>query len=699
MAPVEARLRLSPTLIPFAAAVLGPLVFGFSTCLADGVDRQLGLDAAGNVVEISQSAVAEGAPQLFAFDPLFGHVGDQLTLYGDNLAGSAELPTVYVGDVAAPVVTSKSGQLTVVVPAGARSGHVRIESSLGQAQSPTPFLVIPASVDAFAADTVEPQGAESHLGFLEDSTRAVSFYADQGELFTLNVLGWSGNTAYLNVQYIAPNGSETSLGNGRNYPDSFNLAPVTQPGEHWLVFRATEQGVAKLELVNNPILTKDGPPSTASAQDQLDLRVGIPATAGDSFAVGVSDLSVSAGGFTRFKIYSPSGARVASFECRRNSYDRCNAYLSQVPEDGVYDLVASPVRVGANIESVSLWSSSDLLLSGLVSGENAIDIPRPGQRAVLEFEQPITETVRLALSSLSLDAGGYSAQYQALTPSGRCVRSSDCSQWSRLGLNSVVELPPEADGIASIRVGAGDDGLQSGSGAMTLVASTAYKLALAADAEASSFDGLLQGQSVEAEFSVDAGDAFGVGLTGIGFQPRLDNAEFSIIAPNGEVLGEIGCGRSYSIQCHGHVANAPESGVYKIIGHAKRGSTHSMAGAFWLTTDLTYQANLDQPINVALDRPGAKANINLNQPFLEPITLRVSERDFTPTRSTVLFQVVAANGECVPRADCATWSMLTRESVDLPSHPSGIATVRIAPAGNRTNSGAGSMTVLLESGN
>jgi phospholipase C len=80
------------------------------------------------------------APTVTSFSPLTGGAGTTITIHG---SGFAEATSVMFGGTAARYTRTSDGEITAVVPGGARSGPIEVGSSDGSGASDHSFSVIP----------------------------------------------------------------------------------------------------------------------------------------------------------------------------------------------------------------------------------------------------------------------------------------------------------------------------------------------------------------------------------------------------------------------------------------------------------------------------------------------------------------------------------------------------------------------------
>src|SRR5882757_5170085 len=109
----------------------------------DGSSAQYTYDPAGNILSIKRiaaTALAETGTSLAS-----GSVGSTLTIYGSGFSTTASGNQVWINGVLCTVVSSTANSITVIVPAGATSGPIKITVAGNTVTSTANFSVVPAT--------------------------------------------------------------------------------------------------------------------------------------------------------------------------------------------------------------------------------------------------------------------------------------------------------------------------------------------------------------------------------------------------------------------------------------------------------------------------------------------------------------------------------------------------------------------------
>jgi hypothetical protein len=96
--------------------------------------------SSGCVLNTTPPPPPPSPPALSGFSPGSGSVGTQVTISGQNLTGASAVK--FGGASATTFAVGSDGQITAVVPSGARSGYVTVTSPAGTATSSTQFQVL-----------------------------------------------------------------------------------------------------------------------------------------------------------------------------------------------------------------------------------------------------------------------------------------------------------------------------------------------------------------------------------------------------------------------------------------------------------------------------------------------------------------------------------------------------------------------------
>jgi YD repeat-containing protein len=209
-------------------------------------------DAVGNITAISRQTV--GPVNVFEFSPSTGDGSLVITLQGTGFSPTLAYNTVYIGSVAATVVSATANQLQVSVPANAVSSLISVR---------TPYGV-------FTNSTTFNPGVRVSI-----SPNSVTLSGTATQQFTAVVYGTANQSVAWYIDGWVPAGSSTAFGSLTTgglytaplYPLESGF--VTVHARSAVATAATEDGIATITLtpglspIVSPMISVQSGPSTA----------------------------------------------------------------------------------------------------------------------------------------------------------------------------------------------------------------------------------------------------------------------------------------------------------------------------------------------------------------------------------------------------------------------------------------------------
>jgi YD repeat-containing protein len=127
-------------------------------------------DAVGNILAIRRVDAAElpGAVGISVVSPQRGKPGTSVSIFGKGFGATPAQNTVTFNGTSATVVAAAAHRLTVLVPAGATTGPIRLAAPLGAATSPSPFHVF-GTISITPSSTALPAGASQQFSASDDA--------------------------------------------------------------------------------------------------------------------------------------------------------------------------------------------------------------------------------------------------------------------------------------------------------------------------------------------------------------------------------------------------------------------------------------------------------------------------------------------------------------------------------------------------
>jgi len=322
-------------------------------------------DAVGSIS--SQRIIPLGTLFIAGFSSSQGAAGSQLTING---AGFANIPSgniVNFNGVPATVLSATQTQLVVLIPNGASTGTISVQTGSVSATSSEPFVVSPAvpppTIAAFSPSLASPGATLTLTGGGFDTTIANNLIqmgagpwvsADAASATTIvtrvPAKAWSGK-----VHLQTPHGTAVSTSDFFVAPSGYTAAGIGSTGRI---------------AVGTPA------PVSLPVTGQAVLRI-FDASAGDLLSIGVSALTISS---ATIKIFAPDGSQLTSAVV---SASNLGLQLPQLSLTGTYAVV---VDGGANTGNLTLSLTAPSTGSVTVNGSPlTLNLAPAGQRAFITF--------------------------------------------------------------------------------------------------------------------------------------------------------------------------------------------------------------------------------------------------------------------------------------------------------------------------
>jgi len=322
-------------------------------------------DSIGNIS--SQQIIPLGTLAISGFSANQGVAGVQLTINGAGFSTTPGANVVSFHGVPATVVSASQTQLVVLVPNGASTGTVSVQTGSVTATSQDPFVVtasVPGPTIAAFSPTVAPAGATLTVtggGFdpvvannkvqLGSGPWGSATAATSTTLTTrVPAKAWSGK-----LGVMTPRGSAVSAADFFVPPSGYTAATISSTG------RIT---------VGTPVTISLPTPGQSSLQI-------FDAHAGDLLSFGVSALTISS---ATAKVFNPDGSLLTTATV---SSANQGLQLPQLPLSGTYAIIVDP---GSNTGNLTFSLSGPT--TGTVSVDGAplsLNLSPAGQRALITF--------------------------------------------------------------------------------------------------------------------------------------------------------------------------------------------------------------------------------------------------------------------------------------------------------------------------
>lgn len=479
--------------------------------------------------------LASGQLAIFAFVPMHGEVGTQVTIEGQGFSTSPSSDTVEFNGTPATVISASATQIVTTVPEGATTGPISVSvggSSVvsgisfvvdDTGQAPMISAVSPSVVTAGGTVTVtgshlDPIAGDTSVQIGGNAVQVSSASDTQLQLVTDNAT----SSGYVTVQ--TPYGEATSTSPVVVLPTNLSTSNVVSDNY------ATANGAGVTITI------------PAAGQTGALLFNG---TAGQWLSVLASSLTMSSGSLN-YVVYGPENVVVASGSI---STSAPSIHLPQLRVTGTYLIAFQPTSASAQFNA---QLTSDITMTPVQSLSMATTMP--GQTVRLLFQANAGGYWGFAFNKLVESNGNFS--YSIYQPDGTLYGSETCNV-SQGGCDyPAFNLP--ATGTYTVIV--------TPNGATTM----GYQVVEMPDPNQGAIQAgtpvsvnLAQfGQHNIYTFTATAGENVIVYESGLSTTPSGYNVNGWVIAPNGTVLTELS---PPSTSSYVNLQNLPQTGTYMLI--------------------------------------------------------------------------------------------------------------------------------------
>jgi IPT/TIG domain-containing protein len=349
--------------IVYAYDALGRLIQASDVTGGQAVVYQY--DSVGNIS--SQQIIPLGTLAISGFSSSQGSAGTQLTINGAGFSTITSANTVTFNGVPATVISATQTQLVVLIPNGATTGTVSVQTGSVTAKSPDPFVVSPTvpppTIAAFSPALAsvgtnltltgggfDPVIANNKVQMGSGPWVSADAVTATTIMTRVPVKAWSGKLRLMN-----PRGTAVSATDFFVPPSGYTAATIGSTG------RITVGTSATISL-------------PTAGQSSLQI---FDASAGDLLSVGVTALTISS---ATVKVFSPDGSQLTSATV---SSINQGLQLPQLPLSGTYAIAVDP---GSNTGNMTLSLASPTTGTVAVDGSPlSLNLSPSGQRAFVTF--------------------------------------------------------------------------------------------------------------------------------------------------------------------------------------------------------------------------------------------------------------------------------------------------------------------------
>ncbi|MGW7363762.1 IPT/TIG domain-containing protein [Streptomyces sp. NPDC054841] len=524
---------------------------------AAAANGKVSVTVGGKTVQSPEAfTLASPGPTIASIVPLSGIPGAEVVLTGAAFAPVGTDNVVrFGGGIVAEVKTRTDTALTVLVPPGAGTGPITVETPDGTAASSDSFRVasggggkVESSEITSVTDTTPPTVSVTTPGNLAQ----VLFDADAGDDLGFGFTAATFNSS-VGLKLIDPQGNSVRETSFSGATADWEAADLPVSGTYTLLLSPGNSNLGAVTVtVSKTVgsaLTFDGPTATAAlARVGQDGRWTFDAQAGQSLSIGANAAQMA--GYVRGTLYLPDGT-ASKFLTVPNGEGR-SLDVDALPQTGTYTLAMDPDEGATGTLAVTVSRYADAGVLDPAAAAKAVTLARPGQDGVATFAGTAGQFVNLGVSGTTMPSY---ATVEIRRPDGSVLDSFTSTPDRDAGWDSPA-LP--VTGTYTVRVV--PKYIETGKVDLTLSKPVQFG-ALTVGGAALKATITRAGQDAQGTFTASVGNNFTLNLTGNTFTKYI---AVSVIAPSGtKVVNEY----FVYAQQPGTITfkNVPEAGTYRVV--------------------------------------------------------------------------------------------------------------------------------------
>ncbi|MCD9127654.1 IPT/TIG domain-containing protein, partial [Luteimonas fraxinea] len=377
-------------------------------------------------------------PAIHNVSPLIASQGTTVTVSGEWFRPVPAQTTATLGLRPVPPASITDTEIQFPIPTNAASGKVGVRTPLGTALSAQDIIVVPAPIDPSTvrqAKRIVVDGPSDSFETASTSEYAAALFdANAGDYLSAN---FADLTASISYTLYSPSNQQVASGTISPSNRTILFPRLSSIGTHLLMMRPTAGSAAwtlNVERAKTVGINSDSQDLAAGSAQQL--RLTIPAPAGDRLGLGISDLAVSSGSYVSVQVLGPTGAHVTSVTCYQ-AQGGCGLNIS-AGTTGTYSVVVTP-QSSTQTMSFRTTVSSDVVGELVRDSAMALTLPRRGQNARLAFNATAGETLALQVAGQTTVPANRNSYYYVYRPNGSLLTSMQTSSGSTLNLPNLPE--------------------------------------------------------------------------------------------------------------------------------------------------------------------------------------------------------------------------------------------------------------------
>jgi hypothetical protein len=482
------------------------------------------------------------APEIETFSPSCGAAGTVVTVKGKNFDPAPGATQAGVADIFTNASVANTQELTFSLPAKTATGHVRVSTPSGIANSKGYFFVPPSGSGITCANlesnlTLIAIGQSKAVNIASGIRAALVFDAQADDLlsFYLSDIVKNPSNGFINYYLYDTGGTLWKSGSITGQAATISLPLIPASGTYILSLLVGNSGSVDLSIrmARDPIIEADANPLPLEIEvPGQTRRFGFFAEPGQSLGVGLSQLTynqASASG-TNAQLLGPDGKAYTS-----NSYTgagascfttpgQCGLNLPIVKQTGIYTVVITPPSIDATLSVKAILSSNT---QGYLQADTpyGLALNRIGQDGWLTFDGVKDQSIGVGISGYTANPSNATAAFYVFKPDGTLLKNVTTN-----GSSAYIEMSPlPATGAYTVWINPSSGGQAT----MTLLLDAGTLLQ--ADGSSKTTQSADLGGALRFVFDAEIGQSLGIGISNLTYSPTsASGTSVQFLGPDGK---------------------------------------------------------------------------------------------------------------------------------------------------------------------
>jgi len=623
-------------------------------------------------------------PTIIQFSPSVVAVGSTVTVTGTHLDPPTGTTKAFVAGTPASVVSASDSQLQFLVPTGAGSGYVEVQTLYGQAQSASQILVVPSGItptQVTSRSIASAGGAAVNISIAQGGqTAALSFQGTSGAWLSLQSSAITTTANAINYSIYGPGNQLVAQGSISASSPTIHLPRLTVSGTYIAFFTPDTAGAQLTENIeSNPTLTTSAVLAVAAAAPYQSKRQVFTATQGQNLELTLNNVNAAGAQYNQFYVYvyNAAGGQVAGFYCYANNpASSCTQHLWNLAA-GTYSVLATPIYGGTI--SFNALIKADVVGPAIATGGTAAVNLSAGQVERLTFTGTVGSTIALNVTGVTTTPTGNGVTFLVYRPDAGTITTGTPAYTSfDTASGQIVNLSNlPVSGTYTVIV-APDNGLPATATVGVVAGSTGT---IPTNGTSGSYSANASGENVYLSFTATQGQNLELTLNNVNAAGAQYNQFYVYVynAAGGQVAGFYCYANNPASSCTQHLWNLA-AGTYSVLATPIYGGTISFNAL--IKADVVGPAIATGGTAAVNLSAGQVERLTFNAAVGDTVTLNLTGVTTTPTGNGVTFLVyrpdagtITTNTAALTSADTINGQMVNLSGIPV----SGTYTVIVAP--------------------